>query len=407
MNSLSKAQLIENISKENIPIIIFGAGIVSEALYHSSVSSGIKIECFCDNNLNKTNTKLCGVPIIHTSQLKQKFNDARFLISAADIRDVIEQLCSLGYSKWSPAAPLLREFDISEHKFSAPHHFVEYAVATCLLCHDSYSNPDKLFLRSVDIIITERCSLKCKDCSNLMQYYKKPIDCDTAEILESIDMFCSVIDEVNEFRVIGGEPFMNKEFHLLINRLVNEPKVKKIVIYTNGTIVPPIEKLQSLKNKKVLIIITDYGKPSKKIDDLISSLSENNIDFYRQNAKGWTDCSKIIKHNRTALQQKEIFQRCCAKNTVSLSDGRLYRCPFAANAARLRAVPDFETDYVNISHDLESSESILNLKKKIRAYLMHKEFLETCEFCNGRSFGDPEIEPAVQIHKPLEYTQYN
>ena len=30
----------------------------------------------------------------------------------------------------------------------------------------------------MDVVITERCSLKCKDCANLMQYYEKPQNSD-------------------------------------------------------------------------------------------------------------------------------------------------------------------------------------------------------------------------------------
>ena len=45
------------------------------------------------------------------------------------------------------------------------------------------------------------------------------------------------------------------------------------------------------------------------------------------------------------------------------------------------------------------------MKKRIRKFLLEKDFLEVCDYCNGRSFGDPEIQPAVQTNKPLEYEQ--
>ena len=37
-----------------------------------------------------------------------------------------------------------------------------------------YLKSNHLSLKTLDVQITERCSLKCKDCSNLMQYYTKP-----------------------------------------------------------------------------------------------------------------------------------------------------------------------------------------------------------------------------------------
>lgn len=400
-NSLNQ-EIIENIKREGIPVIIFGAGIVGEALFHACRNAGIKVECFCDNNSNKTKSSKCNIEVIHTPNLKTKCKDANFIISAADIKDVVDQLHVLGYSKWYACSLLLRDFDVSQYQFSAPMDFVEYAVATCLLCHNSYLTPDKLFLRSVDIIITERCSLKCRDCSNLMQYYKKPVDCDIKELMQAIDVFFTYIDEVNEFRVIGGEPFMNKDFHLIINRLNDEPKVKKIVIYTNGTIIPKEDKIEYLKNSKVLFIITDYGKLSKNLHGLTQILQGNNIAFYVQKAQGWTDCAKIVRHYRYIGQQKEIFRNCCAKNTITLSKGKLYRCPFSANADRLDAVPDVKNDHINI---FDETIDINEMKKRIRKFLLEKDFLEVCDYCNGRSFGDPEIQPAVQTNKPLEYEQ--
>ncbi len=395
--------IIEKIKRENVPVIIFGVGIVGEVLYHACCNSGIKVECFCDNNINKTKKPLFGIEVAHTSILKTKYKDAVFLISAADIKDVVEQLKNLGYLKWYAGRLLLKDFDVHQHKFNAPMEFVEYAVATAILCHDSYLTPNKLFLRSVDIIITERCSLKCRNCSNLMQYYEKPADCDLKELMQTIDRFSAIVDEVNEVRVIGGEPFMNKDSHLIIKRLIDEPKVKKVVVYTNGTIAPRAEQIEYLKNNKVLFIITDYGKLSRNLNPLTEILQKNKIDFYAEKARGWTDCAKIMKQSRDVEQQKEIFRNCCAKNTITLSKGKLYRCPFSANADRLRAVPKIKDDHIDI---FDKTIKINEMKEKIRNFLLEKNFLESCDYCSGRSFEDPEIQPAEQIEKPIEYKKF-
>jgi len=406
-NSLNwKKGDFEKIKDEGLPVVIFGAGIVGEVLFHACYDAEIKVDSFADNNLNKTRDVKCGTKIIHTPDLKNRYKDANFLISSADIKDVVEQLNSLGFSRWYASNYLLQNFDSSKHNFSAPRDFVEYAVDTCILCHNSYLTPDKLFLRSADLIITEKCSLKCVSCSNLMQYYQKPMNCNDDEIKKSIDSFCNVVDEVNEFRIIGGEPFMNKDFDLIIKRLVDEPKIRKIVPYTNGTIVPKDKKIKSLKNDKTLVLITDYGKLSGNLNNLTKKLSDNDISFYVQKAQGWTDCGKIIKHNRKSEEQKEIFQKCCAKNTITISNGKLYRCPFVANASRLKAVPNYENDYIDLLKNSDPPLDIYEMKNKIKKYLLEKDFLETCDYCNGRSFGDPEIQPAIQTKKPLEYEKY-
>ena len=397
---------IEEIKNSKLPVIIYGAGIVGEVILKACQQTGIRVECFCDNNLNKTGQDKCRVPVVHTPTLPEKFPDAHILIAAADIQDVVRQLNSMGYDKWHDSSLLLRDFDIYQHEYTAPMDFVEYAVESGLLCHYGYMQPDKLFLRSVDIIITERCSLKCRDCSNLMQYYVGPVDFPPENIIEQLDRFMEIVDEVNEFRVIGGEPFMNKDFDKVIERLNAEPKVKKIVIYTNGTIAPKQEKLECLKNKKVLVLITDYGDLSRNLNNLSELCSQNNIAYYAQKAHGWTNCSKITKHERTNEQQMKLFNDCCAKNTFTISDGKFYRCPFAANADRLRAVPQFEEDNLDFIELLKSGTAVKDIKHSFKKYLFEKEFLETCDFCNGRSFGDTEITPAIQAQKPLNYERF-
>lgn len=402
-----RAEAVENMKREGIPVIIFGAGIVGEVLWQACRQAGVEVECFCDNNINKTRSQRCGIRVLHTQDVKTKYHEAVFLISAADIKDVVGQLRSMGYSRWHASSLLLRDIDLTLYQLSAPMDFVEFAVSTCLLCHDSYLSPDKLFMRSVDILITERCSLKCRDCSNLMQYYKKPEDCDLDEIMQSLDMFCALVDEVNEFRVIGGEPFMNKEIHTVIERLIDEPKIRKVVIYTNGTIAPNDDQIKGLKNNKVLLLITDYGALSKKLNPLTEILRQNDITHYVAKAQGWTDCANLLRHYRKPEQQKEIFNNCCAKNTLTLSKGKLYRCPFAANADRLQAIPGYEKDYVDMFQEALKTMNSHEIKNKIRSLLVEKEFLETCDFCNGRPFGASEIQPAIQASKPLEYTQCN
>ena len=47
----------------------------------------------------------------------------------------------------------------------------------------------KTKLNSLDLVLTEKCTLKCVDCSNLMQYYAKPIDEDFEILTNSLKKF--------------------------------------------------------------------------------------------------------------------------------------------------------------------------------------------------------------------------
>jgi hypothetical protein len=396
--------MIAEIKNKRMPVIIYGAGIVGEVLLSVCKNEGIKVECFCDSSTKAVQSNFCGMEVMFASDLKCR--DAIFLISAVAIKDVVDLLHGLGFSNWYAGGLLLKDLDISQNQPDASLDYTKFAIENCILCHDAYLNPDKLFIRSVDLIITERCSLRCRDCSNLAQYYEKPKNCDINMLLKSIDAFCNVIDEVMDFRVLGGDVFMNEKWPIVIKRLTDEPKAKRVVLYTNGTLVPKEKDIFCLKNDKVLVIISDYGVLSKKLGKLKQLFGQNKIAHHVLEVNEWLDCASITPHNRSADKNRELFRNCCAKNMATLSDGKLFRCPYAANAARLQAVPDFKNDHVDIFQETLDSTGILKTRGKVRGYLLHKDYLETCDYCNGRPLSGIEVPPAIQIDKPLTYHKY-
>lgn len=385
------------------PVVIVGAGVVSETLWHACHDLGIAVAAFCDNNRNKTRAPKCGLPVLHTPELPQHFTAPVFLIGVADIDDVVRQLTDLGFTDLHSGGFLLRHYDVTAHVHGAAHDFVEYAVATCLNCHDNYLAGDALFLRSVDLIVTEKCSLKCRDCSNLMQYYRDPHDCPPEELDAGLDGLLSLVDAVNEIRVIGGEPFMNRDVYRVVRRLSREEQVRRVIIYTNGTIVPNPEQIADLRSPKTLVLITDYGPLSRSRARLEHSLAQNGIQSHTVKAGGWSACSRIGRHHRSDAEQCELFASCCAKNTATLSQGRLFRCPFSANAARLGAVPLFPGDSVLLPTPAATPDELQSGKRALQDFLLRKAFLASCDYCDGRPFGAAEIEPAIQTAQALHY----
>ena len=404
---------IKVLQQTKLPIIIYGADLVGKVLLNACKSMGIKIECFCDDSINKINLScsdaVYGMEVIDPAKLRDKYSDAHFLVSSTYIKDIIHHLKKLDFTKWYDCS-ILRSYDHWGDEYTdswgrrvVSKAFVDFTTKACLSSQEGYLNKDKLFARCVDLVITEKCSMKCTDCSNLMQYYLTPQTYDFENVLKSIDFLFSSVDEVYEMRVIGGEPMLNKDIHLIIERLVAEEKVKRIVIYTNATIPLRVHQIPFFKNKKVMFLITDYAQLSRNISRLVAQLEDNEIAFDRKPVDGWTDSGTIKHHNRNDEENQEIFDYCCAKNNVTLMAGynKLYNCPFAANAHTLGAVPESSNDVVDIS--AEGSDT----KKKIRAIIYREDFVGACDFCNGRSYSMPNITPAVQTHVPLQYKKYS
>ncbi len=360
---------------------IYGAGVTGEAVLYACQQKNIYIDSFCDDDTHIVGNKINNVPILKLSQIESK--SAHFIIATTEIEDVINKL-RLGTS-WESCVDILNNFDTNKHHFSKTNDFAQYVIDTCISCHQAYQNPNKLFIRSIDLVITEKCSLKCKDCSNLMPYYKKPSSYITQFLYESIDRICDITDQIHEFRIIGGEPLLHKDHHKIVDYILNKD-VNRVVIYTNGTINIPKHKIQQYKNKKVVFFITDYGKLSMKIKQLEQMLKQNNITYYISPVGGWADCSKIVSHDRGLY----LFKNCCVKNTFTLLGGMFYRCPFSANAIHIGLIEDYNTDFCDIFNITKQ-----NLKSFI--YNTNQSGIQSCNCCNGRSYGAPEIEAAIQI----------
>lgn len=395
------------LNNNNRPLIIFGAGAIGEMTYHACKEYGLEVECFADDKMKGT---LGGLDIVRTSDLKKRCIDAIFLISSASIQDMTERLSDLGYSKWYSCGIVLKGFDVSSEHCNAEREleqdYVDYLVSSCILAQESFMDPKKLFTKNIDLVITEKCSMACVDCSNLMPYYERPRNYTLETLVHAIDILCQYFDEIYEIRVIGGEPFMNKDFHQIVKRLTQEPKVGKVAIYTNGTIVPNEMQLEELKHEKLFLYITDYNELSRNLEKLVTKLKENNIFHYVHKATGWTACASLEKHNRTVDENIDLFKKCCAKNLATVSENKLFRCPFAANAFQLKGIPDDPNDYIDLQELEESNAESGEASQRIKEFLVNKEYIPACDYCAGRSYGDPEITPGIQTKEKRTYVKY-
>jgi hypothetical protein len=239
-----------------------------------------------------------------------------------------------------------------------------------------------------------------------MQYYEKPQNYRLEEILISVEALSAIVDTVNEIRVIGGEPLMNPVCTDVVEKLIDDPKFRRVIIYTNGTICPPEGTLRRLRHPKVLFFITDYGTLSKNIDRLAQRLDNLKIQSFIRPAQGWTECSSIRLHRRSESDRNAIFGDCCAKHLATLMKGVLYRCPFSAHTTVLGAVPFSPEDFVHILDGERNDRDANLLKRAVREFFLSKRPLKACDFCEGRLYGAPEIEPAAQATHPLDYKRY-
>ena len=251
-----------------------------------------------------------------------------------------------------------------------------------------------LYVDYTEIVITTKCTLNCKNCSNLIPLYKKPYDVSDDLVKKSIINFFSSVDYVDTFRILGGEPFCNPKLKDYLG-LIDYSKVRYVDIVTNGTICPSDSKLYELLSKyNVTISISDYGKHSKNISKLIKKLEEYGISYnIKEKDIYWYDYGKVIDYKRSKKELKRQINHC---DTIykSILNGCLYYCPRYSHGYDLGLIKRKRNEYIDLIND--SKETI---RRKMGIMMKMNRYNEACKYCLYGTSKCKKIEPAVQSER--------
>ena len=179
----------------------------------------IGVDFFCDSSKIKQKKLKSNIKIISPEELQKFDSKTNIFISNNYVSSVVPQLKKNNFSNIYDCVELLEKTDFSDSGLSIEPLKIERIIAFYknMCMKDEYISSGVLNIKSIDVQITERCSLKCKDCSNLMQYYTKPQNSEINLMLHSIKRFMSCVDNIYEFRVIGGDPFMSKDLYKILD----------------------------------------------------------------------------------------------------------------------------------------------------------------------------------------------
>lgn len=274
-------------------------------------------------------------------------------------------------------------------------------IYLCILCVVHIQRIFKSFMGRyivvprLEIAITSRCSLKCKNCVSLMQYYSNPFDVDIDLNLLSLRKILDSVDQVNQLKILGGEPFINKDLHKIINEASRHENVKAIWIITNGTIVPKGEVLiNSLRNNKVEVRISYYGDNSRNAERIKELCKKENIScFVKFEEEMWQSPGGLEKRNKTEKQLKKQYMRCPASLCNNLLGGKLHHCSRSSNGMNIGMIPDESTDYLDVMQEISRDE----FRKKINDFMYHdRGYIAACDYCDLSTDKSYDVIPGEQ-----------
>lgn len=248
----------------------------------------------------------------------------------------------------------------------------------------------------MEIALTSRCSLRCKNCVSLMQYYKHPTDVSLETNLKSLRNIIDASDQLNQLKILGGEPFLYKDLDKVINEALQGDKVKKIMIITNGTIMPKGDSLlEALSNERVEIRISYYGEHSRNAKAIKAMCAENGIKCYAKYEMDevWSTPGGPQKRNRSIKELKHQYSHCTASLCNNLLGGKLYHCSRSSNGANLGAIPDVPEDYVDVMRDISRDQ----LQQELMRFLYHdRGYVLACDYCDISTSASKECIPGEQ-----------
>jgi len=393
--------LVGDISRQGV--IVFGAGMIGKATLITLQQLNIANISLVDNDEKKHNTHLQGLTVLPPEQLVLLSPTTPVLVASVYIVPIIKQLHALGFVNFYACSPFIDQANEHPSLPTPLSHADQRSLDLYSFTIKAITDLAGIYIKSLDVVLTERCTLKCHDCANLMQYYAKPKNCIHSTILQSVDRFLSAIDQLFEFRLLGGEPFVDKTMHEVLNRLIQYEKVSYIIIYTNGTIIPNSDILESLKNMKVQVQVTDYGLLSRHFNQLLTIFDQHAINYTVVKFEKWQDCGGIEIRTRTEKELERLYANCCAADTYTLLHGTLFPCPFSAHAVNLEAIPSQRSEQVVLDDEMISVNS---LREQIQLFTQSRLHLQACLYCGGRDFGQATIPAAVQSSNPRPYNKH-
>ena len=350
-------------------VYIYGAGEYGKDLYEKMYLLQDMIT-FIDSNQYKQEIGYCERPVISPNKIDEIDSSKSIIVVAASIQNtpIIEkQLCMRGLEK---IVFLYAEFA----QFWLPI-FVKY-------------RKDKIYFQDITILVTEKCTLKCKACAPMYPYLEQPRHRNYDELIEDIDSLFDSVDYVWDLIFTGGEPFLFPQFQKLIDYTLRKYKNKfhHVQIISNGSVLPHAEFRKLLSENKIYLSISDYTQNLQNdrlvdiIKENIAILQKDNVCIEIPKVEHWCDFgfANNIKKNLKDEDMTLFFDNCNSNCRAFHKKHFVYCVPAMYADIVLSKKEEKQWDIDNFFIPNDRMELL-----EWQCGYNEKGHLEMCKYCNG------------------------
>lgn len=374
---------------QNEPVMIYGTTVGGKMILQCLQNAGISVQCFIDRRI--VAETFCGIPVKEPEILEQTKGILLLAVTRSYV-SVCQYLEGIGFDQAYSCVNLIDGKSLKDFVYEKDE---QVGVSDFLVKYPLYVKrfqENGLVLPTLEVFITERCTLRCRDCSHLIKHYDSPQDYDMENIITYLDNVLSVIDYAEEILILGGEPLLHPELPKLIMHCKNAEKIGDITIISNGTVVPGINVLETMKQAKARLRLSDYGELSRNIVKARQLCEEYGVECFALREL-WTNMGEIRRHDYDLNELKKMFADCPFAFSVLLLQGKIFRCVHVAHLNNLNRIDSKDHDCIDFTN--LSKEDIPCKREALKKY-MNIDYLEGCRYCNGFQNGIHGIEAAIQ-----------
>ncbi len=394
-------------------IIAFGCGKYFTTFQQCYPLFNEKIDFILDNNFKGEMYRYGGlsIPVMRPAEVGGKDLSGHMVIfCAAKWRKMKEQLDRITSSAYAyfhfpievdyrkekelgirhriivPALDRLSEYSVMDKALELSGTKSAYELSACLQKRKAHTIP------RITVVLTPKCSLRCKECNNLMWKFNDCGDLSADKIKASLKNILNAVDFIPCVELIGGEPFAAHNLTGVLDFLLAQEKVLAVEITTNATIIPSKEVLKRIAYSKVTVHASNYGNVINQ-DRFMECMKENNIRFSILGfADKWTATGGIGKRGRDSSELIRQYYQCGSGYLCkTLWEDRLYPCARAASLAVLQIMDD--CPYIDCS-------KLEGLADRLYSFYTVPS-CGPCDYCNAALENPVYVEPAEQLGREV------
>lgn len=370
-------------------VMIYGTTVGGKMIFQCLQKNGIHVACFIDRRI--TNETFCGVPVEKPETLLTRQGILLLAVTRSYI-SVCQFLKEIDFRQVYSCVNLIAGKSKADFVCERDE---QVGITDFLAKYPLYVNrfcEQNLVLPTLEVFITEKCTLRCRDCSHLIKYYDHPENYDMDSILRYLGNVLEVVDYLEEVIILGGEPLLHKDLPRLLDYCYASEKIGDITIISNGTVIPTSDIVEAMKRNRVRLRLSDYGSLSVNLPKVRKLCDEQKIECFVLHEL-WTDMGQIYRHEYGMDELNSLFADCPFAFDLLLLEGQLCRCAHVAHLNHLRKIDTSEHDCIDFTK--LSMEDVDKKRDELRQY-MQIDYLEGCQYCNGIKNSVQGIEAAIQ-----------